>query len=991
MRRETSAETGVRAQRVGQLRHLAPVLTAQFSVDGGLLLTGSADKSAQLWNVETGVVLHRFEHLGGPNALPMSEITAVAISHDARLAATAGAKTVRISGPAGGAATLAFADAVREAAGKEPLQRFATVGDIRLWDIRSGSEVCRIHGPEGLVTSLAFSQDGRSLAAGGVDQVARIWSVDTQEQSLRITPDASSVSLVSFCPRSQRLLVGTSQGLVCSASVSDESDMQFFRGHSGPIRASAFSADGRYLLTGSADKSARLWDVCTRQELHCFQGHSAAVTSVAFGPGAESVSTASVDGTVCHWHVAKKQHDENAAPLTAATTRRHPRDGGARFWQGVTIDGWTVTQVARASATEATGARAENSTRLFCTAFSPDLKSWVTGDEHGEVAQLSMKSGEVLRYFGGHLASITVAALPPEGGFLVTASDDATARIWNRETGRELAPLVGHVACIDCVAVSSDGTKILTGSQDATARSWDVATGRQLRKFDAGGGPVRSVAFSPDGKRMLVGARERTVLFDAIDGREISVYPGQERAICSENDASVWSMKAGVITTWHPDGGKARSCLATTSFGTDVGSYDFSPEGDRLVAASPLSSSFRVYDVGTLRRLYEFQGHTDSVNAVLFSHDGRLIASSSDDGTTRVWDAATGNQVHCFESGASTVCDFCPTGRRLLIVANGEAIIWDFGTGEQISYPSRDQRRFCEGYFLADGEHAVLSRGVMPPDDITIWDTITGKQVQYIDLQASRGHTGKLRHVAISPTQRRLAMCYDGERRVVIWDCDQKKKLYELEHTSEYAAGLRFSPDGNLLVASGSTTSVWNADTGRAMYQVEGFLGQFVAGGRKFTTKVFHFPFSVRHRSKFCLWDAKTGNRLADFPYTAFPGHFGGTTSFTVSPDGRSVVTTGNDSTVRVWDTRSGETAAILWGHAQPTQCSIFFPDGRHVATGSWDGTVIVWNIQDGTEICRYPHTRPVLSLSVGGDGQYLATATSTGAFVVTCQREILP
>lgn len=1020
--------------RVGQLSHLGPVLATAFSGDGKLLLTGSADKSAQLWNVETGVVIHRFEHLHTLNPVPLSEITAVALSHDGRLVATAGVRRIRVSGPAGGVATLAFADAVREAAGEEPLQRFAVRADIRLWDTRSGAEIRSFTGASGWIASLAFSHDGLSLAAGGEDHTVRIWQVRTGKQVRQIETGADIITFLAFCPRSKRILIGTSQGHAGLWGVDNDSNPQDFKGHLAPIRSAAFSCDESWLLTGSNDKTARLWDVATGKEFRRFGAHSGTVTSVAFSLDRQSVWTAATDGIVRRWALHPESETAQTSPSDAVPTPpQHSALGMRGAWLGVEFEGTTLTSVLPGSPAQKAGLKAGDvidaaddqeiescaqlvlalgnkspgekvklrinrngqtltvdtplgvsPARVFTTALATDLRSWVIGDEYGAVAQLSTKSGEAMRRFEGHRGEIRAATICPDGKFVVTGSTDTTARIWEVTTGRELERLAGHTGEIRCVAVSRDGTRILTGSQDGTARAWDVGTGRQLATLGRFNAPVQSLAFSPDARRFLVGVQQRSVLFDATTGTEVRSFPGHENVAFSADGSVVWSRSGGAIAAWQTDTGAPISQLSTASFGTQIASFDFSPDGKQLVACNSQTPRFRLYDVATKQKLHEFDGHTEPVNVVLFSPDGRQILSNSTDGTTRIWDTGTAKQEHTLESGSfwgQQSCDFSDDGQRVMTVAFGPAIIWDLQTGRQISRLGNDQSKFSTGYFLPKGRGSVLCSGVMPPQRIALWDATSTKELQHIDFQMLQVRIGKCRHVAVSPDWRYLAICYDDDPRVLIWDVAETKLLHDFEHSSRYAVSLSFSPDGRLLVASGETTCVWDVRTGKERHRLEGFFGRFVAAGSKITTRVFHFDFGGRRRSKFCLWDAKTGERLAEFSYTAFPGHFGGTTAFAPSPDGRHVVTTGNDCAVRLWDSKSRAIRRSLRGHSAPTVCCEFFPDGSKIATASWDRTAAVWDTQSGEVLRRYPHKRPVLAVSLDATGDNLLAATTAGTF----------
>jgi WD40 repeat protein len=95
----------------------------------------------------------------------------------------------------------------------------------------------------------------------------------------------------------------------------------------------------------------------------------------------------------------------------------------------------------------------------------------------------------------------------PDGGRILTASDDYTARLWDRD-GKPLAPLWGHTRYVDRAVFAPDGGRILTASHDNTARLWD--RDGTLATLQGHTGSVTSAVFAPDGGRILTASDDRT-------------------------------------------------------------------------------------------------------------------------------------------------------------------------------------------------------------------------------------------------------------------------------------------------------------------------------------------------------------------------------------------------------------------------------------------------------------------------------------------------
>ena len=91
--------------------------------------------------------------------------------------------------------------------------------------------------------------------------------------------------------------------------------------------------------------------------------------------------------------------------------------------------------------------------------------------------------------------------------WIVTASWDGTAKVWDAETGRELSTLIGHDGGVGSVAWSLGGQRILTGSVNNIAKTWDAVTGKELMTLTGHDHWVSSVSWMPEGKRIATGGK----------------------------------------------------------------------------------------------------------------------------------------------------------------------------------------------------------------------------------------------------------------------------------------------------------------------------------------------------------------------------------------------------------------------------------------------------------------------------------------------------
>jgi len=543
-------------------------------------------------------------------------------------------------------------------------------GSVKLWDVEKGHEVRAMSGHTAPVAAIAYSS--RLLASASWDKTARVWDAVTGKPLVRLAGHREGVVAVAFSPNAGRLATGSFDGTVKVWDVRTGAEEATLRGHENAVACVAFSGDGSRVVSGGFDWTVRVWDTATWQCLHTLKGHQGTVKSIAFRDN-QHVTTAGDDRSVRCWDPQTGQAlhtvgDHKAPVVFAAYVQREARLVLASSDRTVRL--WDMMRGRPIFTLDVRGSMRPT----FPVAVSPDGRTLATGaggDTGVRLWRISSEPDErILTVQGSEAAApVTAVSYSSDGRSLAASDEDGRVRLWDPVRRTTLITLTGSKQAIHAVAFQPGTPNVVASAGvDGVVALWDAPRNRVLRELKGHAGAVNAIAFPPDGRLVITGGADGSVkIWDASDGTlrytvaahgggvcAVAVHPGGTMVATAGED--------GAVKLWDREGVLLRSY---TGHERAARSVAFSPDG-RFISSGGRDLTVRVWgkEEKPLRVLY---GHTDSVHAVTFSPDGEILASGDAGGTIKLWDAGTGRELCAMldHQAAVTSLAFSPDGRTL--------------------------------------------------------------------------------------------------------------------------------------------------------------------------------------------------------------------------------------------------------------------------------------------------------------------------------------
>ncbi len=437
----------------------------------------------------------------------------------------------------------------------------------------------------------------------------------------------------------------------------------------------------------------------------------------------------------------------------------------------------------------------------------------------------------------------------------------------------------------------------------------------------------------------------------------------------SLNTANTFEARNSLVTNLES---KPQLTHFLTAHTDTIRALAYSPDG-RLLASAGKDQSIILWDTQSNQPIGQpLQGHTNWINALAFSPDGKMLLSVSIDGTIRRWDVSAGHLIGEPLNPNSTELwsvAFNPDGKTFATGdKDGTIVLWDVATGKPNGSPLTGHTDLIYALtYSPDGKMLASASG---DETIRLWNAADGQPIG----EPLAEHKGSVLALAFSPDGTRLASTGVDET-VIIWDASTGEYIYDFPtgHTKRVKA-LAFSNDGTFLATASddNTIRLWDTSTWEQ-------VGQNLTG---YSDHIWSMAFNPKNHSlavasadnAVMIWDLTASQPFVQTVITQ-PSNVLATV---FSPTGKIYDSgggsKGNDSLIHIWDAATNKEIKTLPNDAGYITDLAFSPDGNKIVSASSDNSLDIWEVSTAKQL-------QVINLT--GDNRYIPVAFSSDGHTI--------
>jgi WD40 repeat protein/nucleoside phosphorylase len=658
--------------------HTGPIFNIALAPKTNLLASASSDMLVHVWDAVTGTLVHTVERW--PEFVRISVISP---DHQYIVSALRGG-AIRID-QAGyyirsGSMSSELMDSNR------PMKR----------EITSCS---------GSINALDISKDGETIAAGYENKSLILWDFRTGGLKAAFESHSAAVTAVAFSAHNSWVASGSrdSHVRVWDVVTRDQIPLKTYSHPPGTVTAIVFSPDGTLLAAGNENGSLVVWNNSTSAVLHLLDAHSASIIDLDISQDMAQLASASCDTTTKIWDIATGQLNSRIAPRSMGPPKgvskirflpkstllvSGSRDGTVRIWSDL---GASLATIGSPSGpvddlnVRDDGVLSTVSEFVFKTCQLREYGPWssrglraIAGRESLELAPQYADRGRRKRDTLDY--SLCFA---PDGKVLATGGHSSMVRLWCCETGRLLHSLSGHHDRNTSLAFSPDGNTLASGSLDASVVIWNATTGKLSRRLFGHVTKVIKIVFSENGTVLASTSSDGYIqlwsssswtLLQAIRLEDFSSTLPCSIDFTSDCRFAVFGLQSGGWGVWHSN---TDSIELHNQMSISADNIRFTPSASAVVTAFDDHVMFWQPTRGII--IDRVGGHTDKITEVAFSRDGSRLATSSKDGSIRLWDVESMTLLNVLRGEGSGALSLAFSSEGTILAsgfADGSICIW---------------------------------------------------------------------------------------------------------------------------------------------------------------------------------------------------------------------------------------------------------------------------------------------------------------------------
>ncbi|MBV6625919.1 MAG: hypothetical protein KI793_23805 [Rivularia sp. (in: Bacteria)] len=393
----------------------------------------------------------------------------------------------------------------------------------------------------------------------------------------------------------------------------------------------------------------------------------------------------------------------------------------------------------------------------------------------------------------------------------------------------------------------------------------------------------------------------------------------------------------------------------------------FSPDG-KIIASASANGKVKLWSAINGKLLHTLLDNKSNINSLVFSgvsvatpkEFGKTIVSASDNGIVKLWSASSGQLLKTLSINQSSInsLDLSNDGKKI-VSADDTGIIklWSASNGKLLKTLSGHKSSANSVKFSHDDKQIVSA------DDagiIKLWSTSNGKL-----LKTLSGHKSSVNSIEFSNDGEKIVSA-DDAGIIKLWSASSGQLLYSLSGHRDSVNRVDFSADGKIIASTSKdgTVKLWSASNGQLLYSLSGFNFAFSSDGNTIA--------SVSKDNKIKLWSFENDELVQ-----SLSGHQDSVVSAIFSPDGKIIASASNDKAIKIWSAHNGELLHTLSGHQDAVYSIRFTKDSKTIASASGDRKVKIWSANTGKLLHTLSdHKELVYSLDISHDGKTIASAS---------------